>query len=340
MHFVLRYVNQMLRLSNGLIAILTVAFVLLCSLIAYWIEPDTFETWFNSLYWVMTTMATVGYGDYYMKTVPGKLFTIFLYLFGIGLLSLVIGKIIEAFSNVKLRRETGKVNYRGSNHIVVITWNKKAHSAVEELISSDPELEIVIIDENEKLPYDHKKVHYISGDPALETTLEKAGLSKARAAIIFADERSQDISLVDGKTLLIASSIERLAPDVHTTAEIMSEKHISNFRYVKVNDFILSHDAVSNLVVRSALNEGTIDLYMQLISRQHGDDLYEVGRKPQWVTYHDAFLDLLQQGATLIADRNDLGINRKLQEKIPADARLFVVCDPGTYLRISGKEIL
>ncbi|MFD1903365.1 potassium channel family protein [Paenibacillus rhizoplanae] len=29
-------------------------------------------------YWVMTTMATVGYGDYFAATVTGKVFTIFL----------------------------------------------------------------------------------------------------------------------------------------------------------------------------------------------------------------------------------------------------------------------
>jgi voltage-gated potassium channel len=194
----------------------------------------------------------------------------------------------------------------------------------------------VIIDENKRLPYEHKRVHYVSGNPTSDDILLKAGLIVARSAIIFADEKIDDYLLIDGKTLLIASSIERLAPHVHTTVEIMSEKHIKNFHHVKVNDFILSHDAVSNLAVRSALNEGTIDLYMQLISRQHGEDIYEVARKPQWTTYHDAFQDLLKQSATLLADRGDLGINRKLDTKIPDDAKLYVVCHPDTYKYIKG----
>ncbi|MEC0248566.1 ion channel [Paenibacillus chitinolyticus] len=337
MHFFLRYAHRILRLSNGLLAVFALLFVLLASVLAYWLEPDTFETWFNSLYWVMTTMATVGYGDYFMKTAGGKLFTIFLYLFGIGLLSLVIGKIIDAFATLKIRRETGKVNYHGRGHIVVITWNKKAYSAVEELIATDPELEIVIIDENEKIPYDHKKVHYVSGDPTLDKTLTRAGLDKARSAIIFADETSSDSSLVDGKTLLIAASIERLAPDVYTTAEIMSEKHIQNFRHVKVNDFILSHDAVSMLAVRSALNEGSVELYMQLISRQYGGEIYEVPVNPAWANYYDAFQDLLKKGATLLADRQDLSINTRLNDPIPADAKLFVVCSPETYKHLQDS---
>jgi voltage-gated potassium channel len=337
MHFILRYTHRIFRLSSTFLTLLILVFILLSSSIAYWIEPDTFQNWFNSLYWVMTTMATVGYGDYYMKTMLGKAFTIFLYLFGIGLLSLVIGKILEAFAAINKRRETGKVNYHGRNHIVVITWNKKAQAAVIELIASGPELEIVIIDENERLPYDHKQVHYVSGDPTEDDVLLRAGLGLARSAIIFADEKIDDYLLIDGKTLLIASSIERLASHVHTTVEIMSEKHIKNFRHANVNDFILSHDAVSNLAVRSALNEGSIDLYMQLISRQYGEDIYEVPRKPQWTTYNDAFQDLLKQGATLIADRGDLGINRKLDTIIPENAKLFVVCHPDTHKMIKSS---
>lgn len=336
MHFVLKLSQQILRLNSMFLTFLILIFILLSSSIAYWIEPDTFHTWFNSLYWVMTTMATVGYGDYFMKTMVGKIFTIFLYLFGIGLLSLVIGKILEAFAIIHKRRETGKVNYHGSNQIVVISWNKKAQAAVTELIASGPQLEIVIIDDNERLPYDHKQVHYVSGDPTEDDVLLRAGIGMARSAIIFADERTDDYSLIDGKTLLIASSIERIAPHVHTTVEIMSEKHIKNFHHVKVNDFILSHDAVSNLAVRSALNEGSIELYMQLISRQNGEDIYEIPRQPQWSTYNDAFQELLKQGATLIADRSDLGINRKLNRMIPENAKLFVICHPDTYLKIVG----
>lgn len=334
MHHFLRYVHKLFRLNNLLLAFITIGFILLSSLIAYWMEPETFQGWFNSLYWVMTTMATVGYGDYFMKTTAGKAFTILLYLFGIGLLSVVIGKIIESFSYFKLRREMGRVNFHGRSHVVIISWNRKANAAVEELLVSDPSLEIVIIDENEKLPCDHKRVHYISGKLTSDETLLRAGLQFAKSAIIFADEKIDDYLLIDGKSLLIASSIERLAPHVHTTVEIMSEKHIKNFSHIHVNEFILSHDAVSNLAVRSALNQGTIDLYMQLISRQHGEDIYQVKKKDTWVTYQDAFQDLLTQGATLLADRNDLGINRKLHSRIPEDAKLYVVCDSETYQKL------
>ncbi len=41
----------------------------------------------DSLYFTVTTLTTVGYGDFYPRTDAGKLFTIFYIVVGIGLLS-------------------------------------------------------------------------------------------------------------------------------------------------------------------------------------------------------------------------------------------------------------
>lgn len=321
-----------MRLKKATLGIFVVTFILGSACVAYILEPATFQTYFNALYWVLTTMSTVGYGDYFAKTVIGKLFTMFLYIFGIGLLSLVIGKIIDSVAGIKRQREAGQLKYQGKDHIVIINWSKKAQYAVEEIFSYTPAPNIVLIDESDRHPLaQHENVHFISGDPSLEEILERAMIKQARAAIIFADARIDEASLVDGKTLLIASSIERIAPEIHTTVEITQDQHIQNFRHVKVNEFVLSHDAISRLAVRSAMQQGNSEIFNQLLSRKHGDDIYEIPVSSEWKTYGDAFQELIRRGATLISDRGDLGINRKLDAPIPSDARLYVVADESTY---------
>ncbi|RIX49392.1 potassium channel protein [Paenibacillus nanensis] len=337
MHFLRLLSLKLMQLNKKAAAVSIVSFVVLSTTVAFLLEPDTFGNWFNALYWVLTTMATVGYGDYFAVTIAGKVFTIFLYLFGIGILSLVIGKVIEAFATIQRMRGEGMLSYKGEDHIIIINWSKKAQTAVEEILSHRPEIGIVIVDESNRHPLESmQQVHFISGDPAEDETLAKAGIQKAKSAIIFADARIDEASLIDGKSLLIASSIERLAPQVHTTVEIVQEKHIRNFRHVQVNEFVLSHDAISRLAVRSALQEGNSDVFRQLLSRQYGDDIYEIPVNRAWRTYGDAFRGLLEIGATLLADRNDLSINRKLDMAIPPDARLYAVCDEATFKRIDG----
>lgn len=338
MQIFLKLTVKLLRLNNYFVFFLTILLVLIGSTIAFLLEPDTFGHWFNSFWWVMTTVATVGYGDFFPKTVPGKVLAMLLYVFGIGLLSLLIGKIIDSIAELQRRREGGKLKFQGRDHIIVINWSKKAQLAVEDLLESNAKVVIVIIDNSDKHPFDQQRVHFVSGDPTSADVLEQANIHSARSAIIFADPRIDDTSLIDGKSLLIASSIEQAAPAVHTTVEIILEKHILNFRHVQVNDFILSHDAVSRLAVRSALKEGNVDIFLQLLSRKYGEDVFEVAVDPGWSTYGDAFQALLRKGATLIADRADMGINRKLDALIPAAARLFVISNDETITKIRSER--
>ncbi|MFC4807785.1 potassium channel family protein [Paenibacillus sp. GCM10023250] len=341
MHFLLRLLLKTMHFKNTSIILTALVFILACSTLALALEPETFRSWYNALYWVLTTMSTVGYGDYYAKTAAGKLLTMFLYVFGIGLLSLLIGKVIDSVASIQRQREAGQLRYQGKGHFIIINWSKKAQYAVDEIAACLPEADIVIIDESDRHPMQRRsRVHFISGDPASDEVLEEANLKEARAAIIFADSRIDEAALADGKTLLIASSIERLAPSIHSTVEIVHEKNVQNFRYVKVNEFVLSHDAISRLAVRAALQEGNAEIFSQLLSRQHGDDIYEVPLKPEWRTYGDAFQELLSRGATLISDRGDLGVNRKLREAIPPDARLFVIADKPTIDAIVGTKAI
>jgi voltage-gated potassium channel len=332
--FLIKLSNTLLKLHNGFLALFTAVFIALSATVMNMLEPDTFGQWFNALWYVMTTVTTVGYGDYFPKTVPGKLYAMFLYLFGIGLISLVIGKIIEAFGVLKKRREAGKMRYHGDRHILLIGWSRRAESAMEEILHGDLKTDIVLIDELDASPVERERVYFISGDPSAEETLDMAGLTRARAAIVFSDRSIDNAALADGKSLLIASSLERLAPQVHTTVEIALEQHIQNFRHVQVNEFILSHEAVSRLAVRSALQAGSVSIFTQLLSKRVGEDVFEVSPRSEWRTYGDAFQGLLQLGATLIADRSDMTINRKLDAAIPTDARLYVICDQLTYDRM------
>lgn len=323
-------------MRNLTLFLFTVIFVGLCTFTVYYLEPDNFESLLNSFYFVMTTFSTVGYGDYSPITIAGKLFAVLMYLIGIGLLGVVIGKIIDAFSIFKRKREEGKVGYTKENHIIIIGWSKKTESAIKEILNTNSFIEIVIIDTLPKSPFDVSldRVHYIQGDSTEEETFEKANISKAKSVIIFSDDKIQEPSLRDAKTLTVAIVVERMAPRVHTTVEILSEKHTSNFSHVKVDEFILSEETISRLAVRSAMYKGVSKIYTQLISRQHGENLYQISKKERWVTYLDAFNDLLEHGATLIADREQLDINRRLSEKMPADAELYVICDKETYEKI------
>jgi voltage-gated potassium channel len=340
MLFFIKLGHMLVKLSNVVVFILSTLLIALSSLVIYLLEPETFGNPFNGFWWVMTTVTTVGYGDYYPRTVAGKGVAIFLYIFGISLISFVISKVVDAIVAYKRLREEGKLTFKGENHFVMIDWSKQADLAIQEILKSNPAAEVVLIDNMDKSPVMHDRIHYIQGNPVHKKTLDQANLTKARAVFIFANDTTEhnnfirDISFVDGKTLLIATSIERFYNHVYTVVEILDKENIQNFIHVKIDEFILSSEMISQLAVRCALNPGASKIFSQLLTQEHGEDLFEIVTKPHWTTYRDAFTELLSEGATLISDGEQMNINRRLDDKIKHSARLFVICDKQTYSRL------
>ena len=58
------------------------------------------STYINSLYWTLTTLTTIGYGDITPKTDPQKLFTMVIMIVGAGMYGYIIGNIANLLANI------------------------------------------------------------------------------------------------------------------------------------------------------------------------------------------------------------------------------------------------
>ncbi len=220
------------------------------------IEPSTFIRYSDSLWFTMTTILTVGYGDFYPSTHAGRIFTVvFLYIIGIGLFASFIGKAIESLTIHKRREERGELMYKGQNHIVIIDWSYKAENAIAEILKQDEQTEVVVIDRMEKAKEIHTRIHYVKGNATHEKVLRQANVQHAKAVLIFADDRIDDQMLTDGKSLLIATAVERMSPGVYTTVEVEREEHLPNFSHIKVDKFIMSNGTIAKMAVNSIFSE-------------------------------------------------------------------------------------
>lgn len=64
-------------------------------------QPDKFASVFHSLWWSVTTLTTVGYGDAYPITVGGRIFTFFILMIGLGIISIPAGLLASALSKAR-----------------------------------------------------------------------------------------------------------------------------------------------------------------------------------------------------------------------------------------------
>lgn len=67
---------------------IAVAYIFIAALVVFNVEPQTFGSFFDALYWATVSLTTVGYGDIYPVTAVGRLFTMFSSILGIAIIAL------------------------------------------------------------------------------------------------------------------------------------------------------------------------------------------------------------------------------------------------------------
>jgi len=82
-------------------------YVFITALIMFQVEPQTFDSFFDSLYWATISLTTVGYGDIYAVTTIGRLFTMLSAFVGIAIVALPEGIITAGYLD-ELRNRRGK----------------------------------------------------------------------------------------------------------------------------------------------------------------------------------------------------------------------------------------
>jgi len=68
-------------------------------------QPEVFSSVFASLWWAISTLTTVGYGDVYPITVAGKIFTFVILLVGLGIVSIPAGMVATALAKAREMEE-------------------------------------------------------------------------------------------------------------------------------------------------------------------------------------------------------------------------------------------
>lgn len=67
-------------------------------------QPEVFSSIFDSLWWAVATLTTVGYGDIYPITTGGRIFTFFILMIGLGLIAVPTGIVASALSEVRSKK--------------------------------------------------------------------------------------------------------------------------------------------------------------------------------------------------------------------------------------------
>jgi voltage-gated potassium channel len=211
-------------LLRFLLICLFIAILLLVSSCLAWIfehhgaEGNSIQSFWDGIWWAIVTIATVGYGDKFPVTFPGRLVGIILIIVGYSSLSFFTGMVASLFVENRLKGAKGLKQIKTHNHIVICGWNKTAEFFLKAQVEKEvTDLDICIVvndtpDFFERLEscYPALSLKFVRGESIQEETLKRASVETAAQIIIIADEQL-DRSSVDDHSIIVANAVRYLA---------------------------------------------------------------------------------------------------------------------------------
>lgn len=94
---------------------LACGYILVSALVVISVEPETFPTFFDAVYWATVSLTTVGYGDIYAVSTAGRVLTMISSVFGIAIVALPAGIVTAGYmdelnDSKKSKDETEAIN--------------------------------------------------------------------------------------------------------------------------------------------------------------------------------------------------------------------------------------
>ena len=253
---------------------------LLCSITFINFRTETeagIETLWDSVWFtIVTTIA--GYYEYSPVTLPGRIASLLLLVFGMLVLSMITGKLASYFMDMQMKKEKGLMPLKNlKGHFLLCGWRSGFEKILDNIINTNPEITpdlIVLINDapSEKIENlldleRFKEIHYVSGDFADENVLKRANIQTAERALIISDHSKKYSDLeIDSRTVLAVISMSNINPGMYIAAELIDSKFEKHLRMAHCDEIILTTDYEHNLLASASGGMGYSNVMRALIS--------------------------------------------------------------------------
>jgi len=246
------------------------------SILISFIEPGSFENIWNSLWWTIVTMTTVGYGDMAPTTLSGRLLAIIIMLSGIILVALITGTISSIFTTKRIMEGKGLEKVSKENHIIICGWSPNIISLINKFTKTSKNSDIVLINDESQDKIDsvmsgieNKNVHFVRGDYSLDSILNKANTTKANYVLILNDSSNNQ----DEKVILATLTIKKMSPSIRVVSQINDKNKIPFLRRANVDAILSSDDYNLYMSLSHILDPGSAEAISSLMSEDSNNNL-------------------------------------------------------------------
>jgi len=229
----------------------------------------------NGIYYAITTITTVGFGDITPKTNAGKIITSIYVLLGVSIGLYTLGNFAEFFvsgyfqKTKKLRKMEKKINLL-ENHYIICGFGKSGKIITNKFTKEN--IDFVVVDNNKELLENelenNPKFKYIVGDATHDEILEKAKIKKAKGLI--------SVVSTDSDNVYIVLSARRLNPKLYIIAKGDEKVALDKLRIAGADKVVSPHIIGGLRIAELAIKPGILDFvstFMSIAKYEYDEDL-------------------------------------------------------------------
>ncbi|MDH5671030.1 MAG: ion transporter [Myxococcales bacterium] len=286
----------------------------------------------DALWWSMTTLSTVGYGDLYPVTVGGRIVAVVTMVLGVGVIGTLAATVATVFIDIRDRGKRGLRSYSMRGHLLILGWNDKAERALAEFRADARYLNApaAIVADLEQNPTEIPGVRFVRGDPGQREVLERASVREAAAAIVFASDPAEPRS--DHETALTILAIKRFVSDLPITAELVDADNREHLIAAGCETVVEGNELTSALLIRSVQDRGIGQVISELLSSRRGAEIRRCEVEPSFIgkRYRDFALDRAAAGSPVLGlvRAGQVLVNPDPELAIEAGDHAFVIARP------------
>jgi len=216
------------------------------------------EGWnfFDSLYMVVITLATVGFGETHPLTFHGRIFTIVLIVVWVGIGFYALSSIIQPIIEGEIRKVLGRKKLEKEirnlkDHYIVCGFGRMGSYISRELSNASVSYIIIEKDEHLREKLERGNYLYLYGNASEDEVLIEAGVKKARGLVA--------VVASDADNVYITLTARQLNPNLFILARSTNESSERKLQQAGANKVISPYQMGAVRMVQAILRPAVLD---------------------------------------------------------------------------------